>query len=63
MLSGFSTDNSNSVIKNEDELIHIFEHLIKNGLTPFEAYFFIENKYGEDEISKFLDNESLNTIK
>lgn len=46
MLSGFSIDNGNSIIKNEDELINIFEHLIKNGLTPFEAYYFIENKYG-----------------
>ena len=63
MLSGFSIDNGNSIIKNEDELINIFEHLIKNGLTPFEAYYFIENKYGEDEISKFLDNEAYNIVK
>ena len=58
MLSRFSIDHISSIIKNEDELINIFEHLIKDGLTPFEAYDFIENKYGEEEILKFLNNDA-----
>ena len=57
MLVGFSIDDISNTIKNEDELINIFDYLIKDGLDPFQAYNFISEKYGDDEISKFLDDE------
>lgn len=52
MLSGFYLESISKNIRNEDDLINIFDYLIKEGLTPYEAYYFITDKYGEEEILK-----------
>ena len=39
MLSGFYLESISQNIRNEDDLINIFDYLIKEGLTPYEAYY------------------------
>jgi hypothetical protein len=58
MLSGFCLESISQNIRNEDDLINIFDYLIKEGLTPYEAYYFITDKYGEEEILKLLDEDN-----
>lgn len=53
MLSYF-IDEIPSVIKNEDTLINVFDYLLNEGLDPYEAFDFMIDKYGEEEITKFL---------
>lgn len=57
MLSKFCLDTICYNIENEDDLINIFDNLIKKGLTPTEACSFITDKYGE-EILEILDDNT-----
>lgn len=57
MLSDFSIDEIPSVIKSEDNLICIFDYLLKEGFNLSEAFNFMIDKYGEEEIEKFLAKE------
>ena len=62
MLSGFCWESISQNIRNEDDLINVFDYLIKEGLTPYEAYYFITDKYGE-EILDILDDNTANPLK
>lgn len=57
MLNRFSIEDISPMIKNEDYLISFFEYLINEGLNLSDAYNFITELYGEEEISKFLNVE------
>ena len=57
MLSGFCLESISQYIWNVDVLINVFDYLIKEGLTPYEAYYFITDKYGE-EILELLDDDN-----
>ena len=57
MSSKFCLDTICHNIKNEDDLINIFDNLIKEGLNPMEACSFITDKYGE-EILEILDDNT-----
>ena len=60
MLSGFYLESISQNIRNEDDLINIFDNLIKEGLNPMEACSFITDKYGE-EILEILDDNTSNS--
>lgn len=62
MSSKFCLDTICHNIKNEDDLINIFDSLIKEGLNPMEACSFITDKYGE-EILEILDDNTSNSLK
>ncbi|MFA6741022.1 MAG: hypothetical protein WCR78_05965 [Arcobacteraceae bacterium] len=58
MSGKFCLDTIYYNIKNEDDLINIFDNLIKEGLNPIEACSFITDKYGEEILEILDDNTS-----
>ena len=57
MSSKFCLDSIYYNIKNEDDLINVFDNLIKEGLNPMEACSFITDKYGEEILELLNDND------